>query len=98
MLEVDLGECKKINTFEIKEPIAYGQRVRSYRIEGLVGNRWETLIRGTSIGHKELGSFASVATSRVRLIVEESEEFVAIQEFGLYNNPLFLETAGLAQR
>ena len=48
------------------ENILEGERVREYVIEGLVGDQWKELCRGTSIGHKKIDRFSPTEVSKVR--------------------------------
>ncbi len=52
----------------VMEDIANGERVREYRIEGLVGaDTWRSLCTGQSVGHKRIEQFDPVEVAKVRL-------------------------------
>ncbi|HMB93035.1 MAG TPA: alpha-L-fucosidase [Rhodothermales bacterium] len=86
-LEVDMGEPVLINIVELQEPIQYGQRVASFRLEAWISNQWKIIARGTTIGYKKLARTATIKTRRVRLVIESAKASPAIQTVGLYYAP-----------
>lgn len=87
-LVLDLAGCTRFNTIEIREPIQYGERIRSYRIEIAVEDgQWNTVATGSVVGRKRLHQIETVVASRVRLVVEDAEGSIAVEELGLYFNP-----------
>ena len=48
------------------ENILLGERVRDYLIEGLVGDQWKPLARGSSIGHKRIDTLTPTLLTKVR--------------------------------
>jgi len=67
-VELELPRPQRIDHVVIMEEIAHGERIRRYRIDGLVpGNRWQRLAEGQSVGHKRIERFAPVEVARVRL-------------------------------
>lgn len=87
-LVLDLTGCARFNTIEIREPIQYGERIRSYRIE-IAGEdgMWKTVATGSIVGRKRLHQIETVGASRVRLVVDDAEGGIAVEELGLYFNP-----------
>jgi len=76
------------NVIRIQEPITMGQRVARYRVEAWQDGAWQTVSEGTTIGYKKLDRLDEpVATSRVRLVVEDSRAEPLIAEVGLYYDP-----------
>ena len=69
----------------LAEDITRGQRVASYRLEGLMGGRWETLASGSTVGHAKLDRLPDgPALRRVRLVLDrwvERPESVSLQLF-----------------
>jgi alpha-L-fucosidase len=55
-----------------------GQNVEGYEVQAWVGNKWQTLHRGTSIGHKVIDIFPSTTTTRVRLNIVGASHTPAI--------------------
>jgi len=62
-----------------------GQHVEGYEVQVWVGNKWQTLHRGTSIGHKVIDVFPSTTSTRVRLMILGASHTPAIREFQIYN-------------
>jgi alpha-L-fucosidase len=86
-LEVDLGAPTAFNVARIQEPVALGQRVQAYRLDVWDGQAWQTISRGTTVGHKKLDRFETVTAQRVRLVVEQARACPLIAEFGLHLDP-----------
>ena len=86
-LEVDLGAPTTFNVVRIQEPVALGQRVKAYRVEAWDGEAWQTISRGTTVGHKKLDRVETVTAQRVRLVVEQARACPLIAEFGLHLDP-----------
>ena len=87
-LEFELDSDKAFDVVMIQEPIQLGQRISSYRVDAFVGASWETIARGTTVGHKKLDRLDHpVTTSRVRLVVETALADPLVAEFGLFRDP-----------
>ncbi len=71
-VELDLKKPTSIEHVITMEQILEGERVREYVIEGLAGDAWKELCKGTAIGHKRIDQFAPVEVSKVRLRVVKS--------------------------
>lgn len=87
-IEVDLGQPVEFNVACLKENIALGQRVISYRIEVFEDGDWRTLVQGSTIGHKKLDRFPPARAQRVRVLIDEARACPTISEFGLYRSDL----------
>jgi len=83
-IEVDLGAPTRFNIASAQEEIALGQRVEMYHLEYWDGAAWQTITKGTTIGHKKLDRFSPVTARRVRLVVDKARACPTIQSFGLY--------------
>ena len=86
-IEADLGEPKTFNVVRIEEPIAYGQRIRKYRIEIPDGASWKIVASGTTVGRKKLDRFPAVRADRVRLVIESTRACPLVSEFGVHFCP-----------
>jgi len=86
-LEVDLGEPREFNLFNVQEPIQLGERSRKYRIEAEQDGKWLTLARGTVIGQRNLVGVRRTTARKVALAIEEARGVPAIAEFGVYLSP-----------
>jgi alpha-L-fucosidase len=66
LVELALTKPTRIDHVITMENILEGERVREYVIEGLAGDQWQELCRGTSIGHKKIDQFTPVEVSKIR--------------------------------
>jgi len=64
-----------------------GQHVEKYAIEVWkeAGHKWEAVVNGQAIGHKEIDQFPAVTASRVRLNILSSTSEAHIREFQLFD-------------
>src|SRR5262249_26328629 len=83
-LEIRLERPAMIGFARLKEPIARGQRVSSYRLSGAAGDEWRDLSHGSTIGYTKLDRFSATSVSRVRLTIDAVDvpERVEIQLYG----------------
>jgi alpha-L-fucosidase len=86
-IEADLGRPKSFNVIRIEEPVAFGQRIRKYRVEIPDGSSWQTIVSGTTVGRKKLDRFPAVTADRVRLVIEDARACPLISEFGVHFCP-----------
>ena len=63
-----------IGVIDLRETIANGQRVARYRVEGYVGDAWQPLCVGTTIGARRLERIAPVRCARLRLLIDDCAE------------------------
>ena len=84
LVELDLGKPTRIDHISIMEDIAYGERVREYVIEGMVGEAWQKLCEGVSIGHKRIERFDEVSVSRIRFRCTKSAAKPIIRNIAAY--------------
>jgi alpha-L-fucosidase len=66
-LELDFGDPIEINTVLIQEYIPLGQRVESFAIEASVGENFEQVAKGTTIGNRRIVGFDTVSTHKIRI-------------------------------
>ncbi len=86
-LAVSEGAPVPVNYVEIEEDIAFGQRVRSYTIQGRAGNdEWKTITAGTSIGHKKIDIFKPVKVNTLRFVVNDAFAPPVIKTFSAYHH------------
>jgi alpha-L-fucosidase len=84
VVELDLGELTRIDHVITMEDIAFGERVRSYVIEGHSGNQWFEIARGISVGHKRIDRFSPVEVNRIRFRCLESSATPVIRQLSAY--------------
>jgi alpha-L-fucosidase len=61
-----------IDNMILMEDIRYGQRILSFKLEGLTSCGWKEIFTGTSIGHKLIVQFPAFQTTKVRLLITKS--------------------------
>ena len=93
-VELDLPRPVAFDVACLQEAIEHGQCVERYRLEASAGGGWQTVTRGTTIGHKKLDRFPAVTATRVRLTVESALDTIRISALRLYRS----ETAGRTER
>jgi alpha-L-fucosidase len=86
LVELDLGRPTVIDHVIIMEEITQGERVRSYVVEGLAGDQWQPLSRGTAVGHKKIDRLNPIAVSKIRLRCVESAAKPIIRKLAVYNS------------
>jgi alpha-L-fucosidase len=83
-VEIDLGGPQTFDRAMLAEPIEKGQRVAKFTLEAWVGNAWQPLAAGTTIGYKRLLRFEEVRAEKVRLTIQEANNTPLISEVGLF--------------
>ena len=62
--------------------------MEAYSIEAWDGQKWNSIIEGTTIGHKKLDQLSDVTASKVRLAIRRAQALPLTRAFGLYRAPL----------
>lgn len=83
-LILELDQESKIGAVILKEQIRIGERVRSYKVEALLHDNWQTITEGTAIGHKRIHSFQAIQTTKLRLTIGETVGKPEITEFSAF--------------
>jgi alpha-L-fucosidase len=73
-----------IDTVWIEEPIAMGQRVRSFVVEGLRGRDWSQLAQGTTVGRRRIVQFPEATVRAVRVRVADSRAEPLLSRLSAY--------------
>ena len=84
-IEIHLKEAVEINAIQLMEAISLGQRVVKFEISG--GNdvkKFETLAKGTTIGHKRIITFPTQKLKYFRIHITESKATPMISEVSGY--------------
>ncbi|HVL39396.1 MAG TPA: alpha-L-fucosidase [Fimbriimonadaceae bacterium] len=66
-LQLEVPGQAKFDRIILSEAIQFGQRVRAFRVEALVGGAWTDVASGTTIGPKRILRVPPVAASAVRV-------------------------------
>jgi len=83
-IEVDLGKPTRIARVMIDECVAYGQRVKKFRVEAQTGGAWQPVLEGTTIGRNFTKTFDPVTARRVRLNILEATDGPTVWEIQLF--------------
>ncbi len=82
--ELEFPEPVFFDRIIMQEPIAIGQRIKSFRILADIDGRLQEIASGTTIGHKRLLRIDGVSTGRVKVLIEDYKARPAIARFGLF--------------
>ncbi|WP_345270672.1 alpha-L-fucosidase [Nibrella viscosa] len=84
-LELDLGRPTTFDRVSLQEPVRLGQRIAAFRVEAEQNGTWQEVAKGTTIGYKRLLRLDSPVTAqRIRIVIEQANNTVALSEIGLY--------------
>lgn len=86
LVTLQLSKPEKIDHFILMEDTKYGERVRSFMVEGYSNNKWKPLFNGSAIGHKLIIQFPAISVSSVRLRVLSAVEKPQIKDFSVFYN------------
>uniref|UniRef100_A0A1D1YGV1 Putative alpha-L-fucosidase 1 n=1 Tax=Anthurium amnicola TaxID=1678845 RepID=A0A1D1YGV1_9ARAE len=81
---LDLQKSKQFNVLQVQEPIQMGQRVFEFHLDAVIGGKWQTVIYGTTIGHKRLLKFPLVKSQYLRFVIDGSRADPLIAYFGIH--------------
>jgi alpha-L-fucosidase len=87
VLDVMLPPKTTFDRVEFGEPIRYGQRIRRWVLEALVGQEWQVLERGTTVGQQRIVPIAPVEASRVRLRIVDSRAAPLVTHLRVHKSP-----------
>lgn len=82
--EMRLDAPAEIDHAVLQEDIAHGERIRAYELKGCVDGRWETLAKGSCVGHKRIETFAPRTLTALRLDVTEAVAEPRLRTFSVY--------------
>lgn len=83
-VQFDLRCNKRFNTVVLREHIAGGQRVTSFKIEIKEGKSWRELARSTTIGSRKICSFPTVKARRLRVTILGAKGLPMLSEVEAY--------------
>ncbi len=87
VISLPFPEKQSINHVITMEDYRDGERIRSYKIEGLTDGKWKTLCTGQSVGRKKIDYFPDVEASEIRIVVDKSAGVPLIRNFAVF--PVF---------
>ena len=80
-----LPEARRVDHVIVEEALAGGERVREYRIEGLVDGDWTLLGSGSAIGHKRIHPVGPVTAAAIRLDCPRSAATPVIRRLAAFD-------------
>ena len=83
-IEINLKKPQRVDRVIIQEEIAFGERIRKYRIEAKVKGKWKVIGSGESVGNKRIQGVEAIQASKIRLIVEEALAEPRIKGFSVF--------------
>lgn len=83
-LELTLDQEQEIDHIMLMEEIAFGERVRKFKVEALVNNEWVAVLDGTAIGHRYLKQISPIKTKKLKVTVLESVENPILKELSCF--------------
>src|SRR6185312_5505661 len=81
---LDLSTPQKLNTIEIMEDIAGGERVRKYEVDAWLDGAWKQVCEGISVGHKRIQQFDAVTTNKLRLTIKDAHGIPLLKDFAAF--------------
>ena len=92
---IDFGKPTTFNRFLAEEDIRYGQRVKKFKLEALVGGKWvalkDQLVENgdglTTIGHRRIICFPTVNATKLRFTIVDTKCEPIIKKLGVYQAP-----------
>ncbi len=83
-IEIDLKEKQHIKYIVLQEYIKLGQRVKSFTVEARVGEKWQTIAGGTTIGYKRILKVNRIQTTKIKVTIIDSKASPILSKIGLY--------------
>ncbi|MFN0216279.1 MAG: alpha-L-fucosidase [Saprospiraceae bacterium] len=84
LIQFDLRRKKRFNSMVLREYIAEGQRIESFKVEVKKGNIWQEVARSTTIGARKIITFPMVKAKRIRVTLLSAKETPGFTEIELY--------------
>ena len=92
---IDFDKPTTFNRFLAEEDIRYGQRVKKFKLEALVGGKWvalkDQLVENgdgqTTIGHRRIICFPTVTATKLRFTIVDTKCEPIIKKLGVYLAP-----------
>ncbi|MDJ1505353.1 alpha-L-fucosidase [Xanthocytophaga agilis] len=89
-LTLTFSQPTAFNRLILQEPIALGQRVKSFVVEALVNGQWKEIAKETTIGYKRILRFPTVEATQLKLTIDDAKACPLISNLEVYKAPLIL--------
>ncbi len=84
-LTLHFPRLQRVDHVILQEDCRYGQRVESYRVEGLAEGKWQTLAAGSTIGFKRIQPLPPASVHALRLVVASALQTPRALRLAAYN-------------
>ena len=78
----------QFDVVDLQEAIEHGQTIARYRVNAWDSGAWQTISRGTTIGHRKLDRVPVTRAERVRVVMEDAVGPVALAGISLWKMPV----------
>jgi alpha-L-fucosidase len=85
VFEVSFPKPVSFDRSVVMEWLDAGQRIQKYDLQAWDGKAWQTLVTGTSMGHKKIDIFPRATATRVRLRILMAADAPHVREFQLFD-------------
>lgn len=82
---LDWEEPQTFNGILLQEPIQLGQRISKFEVLYQEGEEWKKIAEATTIGYKRLLRFPETKTNKLKIIITEANNTVALSGIAVYN-------------
>lgn len=90
-LTIGLTGNKTFNVIRLRENIKLGQRIGAIAVDAMQNGAWKEIATATSIGANRLIRLPqNITTDKVRLRITDAPVCIALSDFGLYKEPVYL--------
>lgn len=83
-VEFDFKVPTAINQFLVQEYIRLGQRVKAFTLEAFVGDEWQVVATGSTIGYKRILRFPTVETQKLRFTINDAKACPLLSNVEIY--------------
>jgi alpha-L-fucosidase len=87
VITISFPKLKEADVFAISENINLGQRIKEFKLEVKLKDKWVLIEEGTTIGTKRLIKFDQIEFQYLRFTIINSKDIPLISEIGLYKSP-----------
>lgn len=83
-VEFDFKVPTAINQFLVQEYIRLGQRVKAFTLEAFVGDEWQVVATGSTIGYKRILRFPTEETQKLRFTINDAKACPLLSNVEIY--------------
>jgi alpha-L-fucosidase len=84
MLELILPGKQTFDRLLLQEPVRFGQRISEFKVQVWIGEEWKEISGGSTIGYKRLLRFSPVTTNRVRILITQANNTIALSKIAIF--------------